>query len=203
MTFAKQEYLLVTLVMICWFGRSLTSSKQEHLWKTPAVSRFWKEVTKKEQSIRLIRASQHIRKNGKLTKYAYEQEVLTEGIKLPTTHKRVNEIEGNISTRKKRKSSSEFLPSSDENTKELDEDDEEIKFDLASISMGLQREPTYKWEVGYINNRYYQKEVIKEVERGALSWCLLVMSVSYVYKTRMEENNKHQSLHFKRTITFA
>lgn len=83
------------------------------------------------------------------------------------------------------KSSSELLPSTnvkqtstisepdDKSTEEL-EDDEEIKFDLTSISMELQREPRTKWEVGCINVtdrfRQYQKEVIQKAERDGLKY---------------------------------
>ncbi|CAG8499140.1 12211_t:CDS:10 [Ambispora leptoticha] len=61
----------------------------------------------------------------------------------------------------------------DKSTEELG-DDEEIKFDLARISMELQREPRTKWEVGCINVtdrfRWYQKEVIQKAERGGLKY---------------------------------
>ncbi|CAG8609971.1 11357_t:CDS:10, partial [Funneliformis caledonium] len=119
--------------------------------------------------------------------YAYLQEILNEGVnyKLP-----MNEIGEDVSIRKKAKKitkgtysvehprsrnseKSSFEVPSDENAKDP-EDDEEIKFDLADISIELEKEPTCKWEVGCINVtdrfRQYQKEVIKRAEREGLKY---------------------------------
>ncbi|KAG9304586.1 hypothetical protein G9A89_020150 [Geosiphon pyriformis] len=118
--------------------------------------------------------------------YVYSQEILNEGIKLPASNKRGNEIERDDSEHKKareslksnlqpenKSSSFESLPS-DENNKEHDEDNMEIKFDLTSISTELQREPIVKWEVGHINvtNRFqqYQKDTVKKAEIKGLKY---------------------------------
>ncbi|CAB4434831.1 unnamed protein product [Rhizophagus irregularis] len=92
--------------------------------------------------------------------YAYLQEILSKGVKLPIPNKRENEIE-DVSTRKKstysvkypqlrnsKKSFSDFSSSS--GSDEIPDDNEEIKFNLLSISIKLECEPTCKWEVGYI-----------------------------------------------------
>ncbi|CAG8585572.1 14661_t:CDS:2 [Acaulospora colombiana] len=83
------------------------------------------------------------------------------------------------------KSSSELLPSINvKQTSTISEpddvgieefkDDEEIKIDLTSISMELQREPRVKWKVGCINVtdrfRQYQKEVIQKAEKDGLKY---------------------------------
>ncbi|CAB5359927.1 unnamed protein product [Rhizophagus irregularis] len=170
--------------------------------------------------------------------YAYLQEILNEGVKFQTPNKRGNEIEEDVSTRKKakktikstcsvehpqsrnsEKSSSDF--SSSGGSDEVPDDDEEIKFDLVDISIELEQEPTCKWEVGCINVtdrfRQYQKEVIKRAEREGLKYDniyeLLALSsimvlcwpcpYPHVYETRVEGNNKRQSIRFKRTSTFA
>ncbi|GBB97779.1 hypothetical protein RclHR1_30640003 [Rhizophagus clarus] len=119
--------------------------------------------------------------------YAYLQEILNEDVRLPTPNKRGNEFEEDVSTRKKAKKTvkstysvehprsrnsekSSFEDPSVENA----EDDEEIKFDLANISIELEQEPTCKWEVGCINVtdrfRQYQKEVITKAEREGLKY---------------------------------
>ncbi|CAB5355447.1 unnamed protein product [Rhizophagus irregularis] len=121
--------------------------------------------------------------------YAYLQEISNEGVKLPT-NKRGNETEEDVFTRKKSKKTvkstysvehprlrnsekSSFEVPSDEGAKDH-EDDEVIKFDLANISVELEREPTCKWKVGCINVtdrfRQYQKEVIKRAEREGLKY---------------------------------
>ncbi|PKK60649.1 hypothetical protein RhiirC2_242844 [Rhizophagus irregularis] len=93
--------------------------------------------------------------------YAYLQEILNEGVKFQTPNKRGNEIEEDVSTRKKakktikstcsvehpqsrnsEKSSSDF--SSSGGSDEVPDDDEEIKFDLVDISIELEQEPTCK-----------------------------------------------------------
>ncbi|CAI2185076.1 6896_t:CDS:2 [Funneliformis geosporum] len=86
--------------------------------------------------------------------YVYSQEILNEGIRLPAPNKRGNEIERDVSKRKKARkndlqprngrSSYESLLSYDKSNKEHDEDDMEIKFDLTSFSTELQREPIVK-----------------------------------------------------------
>ncbi|CAG8442569.1 1957_t:CDS:10 [Funneliformis caledonium] len=101
MTFAKQEYLLVTLVMICWFNRSLTSSKQEHLLvalmekKMPAIIRFWKIVAEERETESAIRSASlgHLNIFGKY--------LLSMLMHRKHQKKRENEAEGSVSRKKR------------------------------------------------------------------------------------------------------
>ncbi|CAJ0833582.1 14340_t:CDS:10 [Entrophospora sp. SA101] len=68
----------------------------------------------------------------------------------------------------------EFFPPSDNINKELEDNDEEIKFDLKNISIELKREPKAKWEVGCtcITDRFrqYQKDILKKAQREGLKY---------------------------------
>ncbi|CAJ0645918.1 1926_t:CDS:2, partial [Entrophospora sp. SA101] len=104
--------------------------------------------------------------NYDTTQYSYANEKVIEDIKLPPTYHRKREnkadIEENISSKKTKcetndpnaenlqlrnnseNFSFEFFPPSDNINKELEDNDEEIKFDLKNISIELKREPKAK-----------------------------------------------------------
>ncbi|CAG8487611.1 259_t:CDS:10 [Acaulospora morrowiae] len=68
--------------------------------------------------------------------------------------------------------SSPKTPSND--STEVLEDDEEVKFDLENISSELKREPTVEWKVGSINItarfRQYQEDVLQKAKREGLKY---------------------------------
>ncbi|CAG8635418.1 9950_t:CDS:10, partial [Acaulospora morrowiae] len=119
-----------------------------------------------------------------LTEYACTQEVLAEDIKLPTPHKRRNEIEGYVS-REKAKKEVESTPNTKNprSTNDSEEsfssdvelkDEEEIKFDFTDIERVLQLEPINEWVVDNINVsqrfRQYQIEVLEKAKTNGLKW---------------------------------
>ncbi|CAJ0761952.1 9005_t:CDS:10, partial [Entrophospora sp. SA101] len=134
--------------------------------------------------------------NYDTTQYSYANEKVIEDIKLPPTYHRKREnkadIEENISSKKTKcetndpnaenlqlrnnseNFSFEFFPPSDNINKELEDNDEEIKFDLKNISIELKREPKAKWEVGCtcITDRFrqYQKDILKKAQREGLKY---------------------------------
>ncbi|CAG8607869.1 8357_t:CDS:10, partial [Acaulospora morrowiae] len=116
-----------------------------------------------------------------LTEYACAQEVLAEGIKLPTPHKRGNEIEGNVSRKKnvKRAPNTKNLRATNDGEESFSsdvelKDDEEIKFDFTDIEKELQRKPINEWVIDTINVsqrfRQYQIDVLEKAKINGLKW---------------------------------
>ncbi|PKY58882.1 hypothetical protein RhiirA4_481165 [Rhizophagus irregularis] len=147
--------------------------------------------------------------------YAYLQEILSKGVKLPIPNKRENEIE-DVSTRKKvkksikstysvkypqlrnsKKSFSDFSSSS--GSDEIPDDNEEIKFNLLSISIKLECEPTCKvssslhdathknlinGNVFMNDNVYYRSSCVPEVAPLKLSeeeYAYYVIKINYSF----------------------